>query len=50
MENEDIISFDFTGKPMKGWVLVFQDALGTEEDLFKMLEIGSDFAKTFPEK
>ena len=36
--------FNFTGKPMKGWVMVDAQGLAEDEDLAQWLERGEQFA------
>jgi TfoX/Sxy family transcriptional regulator of competence genes len=42
--------FDFTGKPMKGWVIVRPKGLRTEEELREWLHKGIDFTLNLPAK
>lgn len=42
--------FDFTGKPMVGWVTVSGAGVATEEDLKDWLRLGVDFTSTLPPK
>jgi TfoX/Sxy family transcriptional regulator of competence genes len=42
--------FDFTGKPMAGWVMVSGSGLATEKDLKDWVRLGVDFATTLPPK
>ena len=42
--------FDFTGKPMKGWVMVAQDGLESDENLEGWVERGVQFASSLPPK
>jgi TfoX/Sxy family transcriptional regulator of competence genes len=50
MKNRYIVPFDITGRPMKGWVSVSTDLVETDDQLRDMLNLGVDFAKTFPGK
>ncbi len=50
LKSEYFSPFDITGKPMKGWLLVSPDAVETEEDLLKMLQLGVDLVKTLDKK
>lgn len=43
-------TFDFTGKPMQGWLLVNVDGLRKEADLKKWIELGVAYAKSLPKK
>jgi hypothetical protein len=42
--------FDMTGPPMKGWVLVARDALGSERELADWVSEGVAFARSLPPK
>lgn len=42
--------FDFTGRPMKGWVKVSDEALSEDEDLAKWVERGRATAESLPSK
>ncbi len=42
--------FDFTGKPMRGWVVVSSDGIDSDEELEAWLARGVDFARSLPPK
>ena len=42
--------FDMTGRPMKGWILVAPDALGSERELADWVSEGVAFARSLPPK
>jgi TfoX/Sxy family transcriptional regulator of competence genes len=42
--------FDFTGKPMKGWVMVEPEGYRDDEALRFWIETASQFVKTLPPK
>jgi TfoX/Sxy family transcriptional regulator of competence genes len=42
--------FDFSGRPMKGWIFVGTQAVETESDLKHWLQIGLKYAKSLPSK
>ena len=42
--------FDFTGRPMTGWVVVTPPALEGDDDLRRWVEQGVDFARSLPSK
>ena len=42
--------FDFTGHPMKGWVMVAPDGYTSEKDLNEWVQRGVDFALSLPPK
>ncbi len=45
-----VSEFDFTGRPMTGWVYVAPEAFPGEAELTDWLERGRDFAASLPEK
>lgn len=42
--------FDFTGRPMKGWVYVASEATATDEQLAGWVEAGAGYAASLPAK
>ena len=42
--------FDMTGRPMKGWLVVEPEGLGSEEDLADWIALGTSFALSLPAK
>ena len=42
--------FDFTGRPMKGWVMVSPEGTVSDEDLQRWINKGVAFAATLPKK
>ena len=42
--------FDFTGQPMKGWVMVGDVGISTEEGLTQWVQQGVDYALSLPAK
>lgn len=42
--------FDFTGRPMKGWVMIAPEGYESDEDLKYWVEQGVSFAQSLPEK
>ena len=42
--------FDFTGRPMKGWVMVAADGYESDDDLEGWVQQGVDFALSLPAK
>jgi TfoX/Sxy family transcriptional regulator of competence genes len=42
--------FDFTGRPMKGWVMVGPDGVSAEDDLKNWVTQGITFARSLPPK
>jgi len=42
--------FDFSGKPMAGWVMVAPDGYAAAEDLARWVELGMAYAGSLPVK
>jgi hypothetical protein len=42
--------FDFTGRPMKGWVMVGPEGYSSDEDLHSWVDKGVSFALSLPAK
>jgi TfoX/Sxy family transcriptional regulator of competence genes len=42
--------FDFTGRPMKGWVMIAPEGYESDEDLKYWIEQGVSFAQSLPQK
>ena len=42
--------FDFTGKPMKGWLMVGADGLAEDSELADWIEEGAAYASSLPPK
>jgi hypothetical protein len=42
--------FDFTGRPMKGWVIVEPDGYAADDDLKSWVDEGVEFALSLPSK
>jgi TfoX/Sxy family transcriptional regulator of competence genes len=42
--------FDFSGRPMKGWLMLDQDALAEDADLRAWIARGVDYASSLPAK
>lgn len=49
LEKPHTSEFDFTGRPMRGWVFVDQAALATQDDLEVWLDRCLAFARTLSE-
>ena len=43
-------TFDFTGRPMKGWVMVGEPGISTEEGLNLWVQQGVEYASSLPAK
>ncbi|HEX5277056.1 MAG TPA: TfoX/Sxy family protein [Fluviicoccus sp.] len=50
LAREGVREFDFTGRPMKGWVVVGGEWLETERELRDWMNLGLDFAASLPPK
>lgn len=42
--------FDFSGRPMKGWILVAPSAVESDSDLAAWIDRGMEFASSLPPK
>jgi TfoX/Sxy family transcriptional regulator of competence genes len=42
--------FDFTGRLMKGWVVVSQEGLASDQDLLEWVRKGVEFSLSLPPK
>jgi TfoX/Sxy family transcriptional regulator of competence genes len=47
---EGVREFDFTGRPMKGWIFVSADRTEEDPSLAEWVEAGADFAASLPAK
>lgn len=43
-------AFDYTGRPMKGWIYVALEGTAEDKDLAGWVEAGADFAASLPAK
>jgi TfoX/Sxy family transcriptional regulator of competence genes len=50
LAEEGVREFDFTGRPMRGWVFVAPEATGEDGELASWVEAGADFATSLPAK
>jgi len=50
MSAEHVSSFDITGKPMRGWIMVAEEGYKKDRDLKQWLEKAKTFAQTLPAK
>jgi TfoX/Sxy family transcriptional regulator of competence genes len=50
LTEDGVREFDFTGRPMKGWLFVSSDRTADEDDLAGWVEAGADFAASLPPK
>ncbi len=42
--------FDFTGRPMRGWVMVGDPGISTQEGLIEWVQQGVEYASSLPAK
>jgi TfoX/Sxy family transcriptional regulator of competence genes len=42
--------FDITGRPMKGWIMVSAEGIGSEDDLKEWIQQGVTLARSLPWK
>jgi len=50
LHNEHVRTFDLTGKPMKGWVMVEKGSWNKRDALVRWIDIGRSFALSLPKK
>ncbi len=50
LQQDGVSEFDFTGKPLTGWVYVRQEYLDNKKSLLFWLNQGLDFVLTLPHK
>ncbi len=50
MEKVNTRAFDFTGKPMKGWVMVASGDHESDDRMLNWVKQGTDFAASLPSK
>jgi TfoX/Sxy family transcriptional regulator of competence genes len=50
LEEPNVVEFDITGRPMKGWIMVQPDGLETDEQLTGWIQRAVDFVGTLPRK
>jgi hypothetical protein len=50
LEEPNVVEFDITGRPMKGWVMVEPDGLETDEQLGHWVQRSVEFVETLPKK
>jgi TfoX/Sxy family transcriptional regulator of competence genes len=47
---EGVREFDFTGRPMKGWIFVSSERTASDDGLAEWVEAGADYAASLPAK
>ena len=50
LEEPHVIPFDFSGRPMKGWVMISAEGHRKKKDLAAWVDQGASFALTLPAK
>ena len=50
LKEPNVVEFDITGKPMKGWVMVEPDGLDDDEQLGQWIQRAVEFVSTLPKK
>jgi len=50
LAEQGVREFDFTGRPMKGWVFVGPEATAGDRDLAGWVDAGADYAASLPPK
>jgi TfoX/Sxy family transcriptional regulator of competence genes len=50
LQEADVVAFDITGRPMKGWIMVEPDGVETEEQLRSWMGRGVEFVERLPRK
>jgi len=48
LKEPNVVDFDITGRPMKGWVLVEPEGVATDEQLRGWIERAVEFVDTLP--
>jgi TfoX/Sxy family transcriptional regulator of competence genes len=50
LKEPNVVDFDITGRPMKGWALVEAEGVETDEQLQRWVERAVEFVETLPRK
>jgi hypothetical protein len=50
LTEDGVREFDFTGRPMKGWIFVSPERTGDDEGLGEWVDAGADYAASLPAK
>ena len=50
LKEPNVVEFDITGRPMKGWVMVEAEGIETDEQLSGWIERAVEFVETLPRK
>jgi TfoX/Sxy family transcriptional regulator of competence genes len=46
----DVREMDLTGRPMKGWIIVEQDGIDSDQQLTRWIDLSLTFVRTLPAK
>ncbi len=50
LKEPNVVEFDITGRPMKGWIMVEADGIETDEQLDGWIERAVEFVASLPKK
>ena len=50
LAEDGVREFDFTGRPMRGWIFVSPEVTAEDEGLAEWVDAGADFAASLPAK
>jgi TfoX/Sxy family transcriptional regulator of competence genes len=50
LAEEGVREFDFSGRPMKGWIFVSPERTSEDDGLAEWVEAGADYAASLPSK
>jgi TfoX/Sxy family transcriptional regulator of competence genes len=50
LDEDGVREFDFSGRPMKGWIFVSPERTSDENRLTEWVEAGADYAASLPPK
>lgn len=50
LKEDNVVEFDPTGRPMKGWVVAEADGIETDQQLREWIERAVEFVETLPRK
>ena len=50
LEEPNVVEFDITGRPMKGWIMVEAEGVETDEQLVGWIERAVEFVEIMPRK
>ncbi len=48
--DDHVDEFDITGRPMRGWIMVSEDAFHTDRELAELLNLAREFVGALPAK